>query len=143
VSGIGLPQSSRVNPKNLKTLITALILFGATEIDAQVLMGVNSQKEAIELLKSQGKLLPNVPNDYNQYGKSYQNAQALIYNTYPYGIRSRYEANNLKNVDGKNIEIDNDVDSCNFLNETVYKANLNKIVPIIIDTQIDTINAGR
>ena len=120
-----------------------MILFGADEVAAQVLNGVTSQKQAIELLKSQGKVLPNVATDYGEYGKYYANFQAHISGIYPYGSRARYEANNLKNVNGKNIEIDNDVDSCNFLNETVYKANLGKIIPIIIDTQIDTISAGK
>lgn len=36
------------------------------------------------------------------------------------------------------MEIDNDGDSCKFLNETVYRTNIDKIIPIIIDTQIDT-----
>jgi hypothetical protein len=120
-------------------LISALILFGADEVAAQVLTGITSQKQAIELLKSQGKILPNVATDYGEYGKYYAIHQAHISTIYPYGSRARYEANNLKNIDGKNIEIDNDVDSCNFLNETVYKANLDKIVPIIIDIQIDTL----
>ncbi len=84
-----------------------------------------------------------MPTDFTEYGKSYPGYQEYVYRTYPYGRRARYETNNLKNINGKNIEIDNDVDSCEFLNETVYKANLDKIVPIIIDTQIDTTNAGR
>jgi len=120
-----------------------MILSVAQELHSQVLTGVTSQKQAIELLKSQGKLLPNVATDFAEYGKYYAIHQAHISGIYPYGRRARYETNNLKNVNGKNMEIDNDVDSCKFLNETVYKANLDKIVPIIIDTQIDTINAGR
>ena len=46
-------------------------------------------------------------------------------------------------MDGKDIEVDNDIDSCMFLNESVYKENLDKIIPIIIDTQIDTTRGAK
>lgn len=152
-AGICLAQHSGFNQnllKNLtwKALVSALILFGASKIEAQVLIWTTSQKQAIELLKSQGKLLPNVPTDFQHYGTRRHTGEfkEYIYNFYPSGDWWKYEANNLKNVKTlngiKNIEIDNDVDSCNFLNETVYKANLDKIIPIIIDTQIDTLWAA-
>lgn len=60
------------------------IFLGVNNVDAQVLWGTTSQKQAIELLKSQGKLLPNVPVDYGHYGVNYSNNQYYIYNTFPY-----------------------------------------------------------
>ena len=127
------------------SLIAAMILSGTNYSDAKVLTWSTSQKQAIETLKSQWKLLPNVPTDYMHYGIRYWFTTGnFVYNSYPYADnRQRYETDNLKNIDGKNIEIDNDIDSCMFLNETVYKANLSKIVPIIIDNQIDTVRASR
>lgn len=60
------------------------IFLGVNNVDAQVLWGTTSQKQAIELLKSQGKLLPNVPTDYGHYGRNYANQQYYIYNIFPY-----------------------------------------------------------
>jgi len=127
----------------LKFLFSAMILTVANDVYAQWIEWTTSQKQAIELLKAQWKLLPNIPTDYGYYGRRYPSG-GYIYHTYPFGSDwQRYEADNLKNIDGKNIEIDNDIDSCMFLNETVYKANLSKIIPIIIDGRIDTARCTR
>lgn len=124
-------------------LIAAMILWWNQKAEWKRLSWVTSQKEAINLLKSQWKLLPNVPTDFTHFWNFYRNVSIFLRNDFPYASkRQRYETDNLRDVDGKDIEIDNDLDSCMFLNETVYKSNLDKIIPIIIDTQIDTINAA-
>ncbi len=77
--------------------------------------------------------------DYLHYGIRYPSGN-FIYNVYPFAdSRQRYETDNLRDIDGKDLTIQNDLDSCNFLVETVYKQNMDRIIPIIIDGQIDTI----
>lgn len=137
-------NSKKNNLKDLtRSAILTILLLAWNQAEGKVLTGTTSQKQAIEQLIQEWKLLPNVPTDYGHYGRNYLSGD-FAYNIAPYWDHwQRYKADNLADIDGKDMTIQNDIDSCNFLNETIYKSNLDKIVPIIIDTQIDTLSAAR
>ena len=114
--------------------------LSANHANSQYVYPVASQKDAVNKLISEWKILPNVPIDYQEYGMSYKSAKWYVYNRYPYGKWQKYEAKNLQNIDWKNLEIDNDVDSCMFLLETVYKDRLKDVIPVILDDNMaDTV----
>ena len=58
-------------------------LAAAHHADAQVLDGTTTHKYAIDYLKSQGKILPNVPNDFRVFGANSASLNKFYYHQYP------------------------------------------------------------
>jgi hypothetical protein len=58
-------------------------LCSSNQANAQILNGTTTQKQAIEILKSQGKILPNVPNDFRVFGANYTEQKIHYYNVFP------------------------------------------------------------